>query len=319
MTDILTCPLRLGGTFEGPSPQRLRDQIFQLPMFQESLPSEIWVDDVEQEVIPDWRTKYADSAQRQLQITWGRWDVKTISFRRKSITSFGNDFAKPTVSEMMSLLRGIDFLVATFSTHNEWSSEEIDYAAPSFAGGQKPLGWGCAFKGKGHDRLVSRRYLDYGPWRVIHNEEHDIILIQFHDLEADAQTALEQAREGHFLMADPYQGGYIQKNYRIENPDFSGLYTAEEKLLEFVPGAKPTRAEYLDACAIRHHQLLGEEKPVERVAFMFVDENEARENLFDCWVRELECWTIIKGERIRLDLDYVPPPYEKPEWINALE
>ena len=68
-------------------------------------------------------------------------------------------------------------------------------------------GWGCMFVGeRGHAQLVSRRWLEYGPW-LLDRFADDVSLIQFHDLDADPATALAQALPGHRRLGDNDTGG----------------------------------------------------------------------------------------------------------------
>jgi hypothetical protein len=43
---------------------------------------------------------------------------------------------------------------------------------------------------------------------------------------------------------------------------------------------------------------------------VFIQESEARQNLYELWLREIECWTYLDGVETRIDEDYSPPPPE---------
>ena len=179
------------------------------------------------------------------------------------------------------------------------------------------LGWGCAFKGAGHNRLVSRRWLDFGPWRLIRGT-NDVSMVQFHDLGADAPTALEQAKPGHERMGISDTGGFIQTAY-VYAHKIDGLYSQEERKLRIlIHGREVSEREMLDACAVRHYQALGADSPIDSIAYVFAVEAEARAHLHELWLRELECWAFIGGCEERLDLDYHPAP-DKPSWVKRLE
>jgi hypothetical protein len=312
----------ISATLESPNPLEVFRVIAETPNFAE-LPSEIEVDNNNKKVTSSWLESLFETAGNQIRVRWLDDEENTahsLGFWKDSELTVFQDLSLPTTSnEGMNLLKKLPLEVAIFTSQHYWAAD-FDYRPPSFGNRHALLGWGCAFKGAGHNRLVSRRYLGYGPWRVIRDEESDITLIQFHDLEVDAQTAMEQAKPGHDRMAKPMEGGFIQKNVRLANPDFQSLYSAEEKMLSIVVPVDEgvSHATMLDMCKVRYYQLL-ENQPVERVAFVFLQESDARAHLYELWLRELECWTIIKGERVRLDLDYVPPLYEKPDWINVLE
>jgi hypothetical protein len=264
----------------------------------------------------------ANKIKDRLVLAWGDFDNgQTLIL--KADGAFGIYVEKTNFDEKttLSTLKRYDWQIATFgSIHTGWGSE-FDYYSPGFGSPLGSLGWGCAFKGEGHNRIVSRRFLEHGPWRTIRDEEHDITLIQFHDLEADAATALDQARVGHDFIAAPLEGGFYQRNLRLKSTEFSGVYDPDEKKqIMLIPAHDlVTRAQMMDACKIRHFQLLGESKPLENVAFVFVGgEAEAQPYLPEMWMRGLEVYAIDKGIEHRLDLDYAPN-LEKPEWVQRLE
>ena len=115
---------------------------------------------------------------------------------------------KPTSApEALALLDTIDFQLAVFAElYPEWNEQE--YAGTGFGDGHYAHGWACAFRGAGHERLVSRRWLDHGPW-LVHRGKNDTTLVQFHDLAADARTALAQAAPGHQRMGFSDTGGFL--------------------------------------------------------------------------------------------------------------
>lgn len=193
------------------------------------------------------------------------------------------------------------------------------YEARGFGGLHYSHGWGCAFRGAGHDRLVSRRWLDHGPWRLLRGA-NDTSLVQFHDLDADAEAALAQARPGHARMGASDAGGYIQRPYTYSH-DLKGLYYASErKMIVAIPyGERVTERRMLDACAARFYQALGPERPLDNVVYSYVDDEVAREQLRELWLRGLECRSFVEGVERRLDDGYQPPPPGKPEWVVRLE
>ncbi len=303
-----------------------------LEMFKSSNPSEVEIDHQEKKIAENWFSKISSDVKKSMTARWVVDDGTTFGEIEKlfdfytdtGVVGFQANDYPVNIDSTLSILRGLPFEVAASGSLHSWEID-FNYYPPGFASRHATLGWGCAFKGEGHNRLVSRRYLMHGPWRVIRDEEHDITLIQFHDLEADAKTAMEQAKPGHDRMAKPLEGGFIQKNVRLADPDLTslhvkGLYSPEEKMLRIVVagGLSVSKAVMLDMCKLRYYQLL-ESQPLERIAFVFMLEDEARAQLQELWLHELECWTIIKGTETRLDLDYTPPSYEKPEWVQRLE
>jgi hypothetical protein len=311
----------LGTTLESLNPVLTALSVYHSAYFKSSPPDSFNVDDKKKKFTEEWIKEYAGNCKRSVDLFWGEWGEKNLSYNKDRPLSFSIDSFWNKPEEIIDFFREIPWTVATFSSiHRSWFSHQDGYSSPGFAYRHASLGWGCAFKGEGHQRVVSRRYLDYGPWHVIRDETNDITLIQFHDLNVDSPTAIEQAKTGHKLMGDPYEGGFIQRDYTILNPDFSGLYSPTDKMLRFIINERPiTRAELLDACATRLWQLLGEDKPIERIGYVFIQESEARQNLHELWLREIECWTYLDGVETRIDKDYNPPPPEKPEWVRQLE
>ncbi|HRC57550.1 MAG TPA: hypothetical protein PKU97_16565, partial [Kofleriaceae bacterium] len=227
-----------------------------------------------------------------------------------------------TLDEALAILEPLPFeicaLGATF--FEEWIA--ADYPRTGFGRSTITHGWGCMFRGAGHDRLASRRWLDFGPWRVLRRPD-DTTFIQFHDLAiTDPAEAYEQAKAGHARMGISPTGGYIAWHMQgLLKGAGQGLYTASERLLEVVvgPGNTVTQAEMLCNAALRlHHRSAPTSTPVERVAYVFVNEPDARAHLHELWLRELECWVVDDKGKRRLDLDYHPVP-DPPAWVKRLD
>lgn len=203
---------------------------------------------------------------------------------------------------------------------HEWIA--ADYRRWSFSRSHIDHGWGCAFRGAGHDRLVSRRWLEFGPWRVLRRPD-DTTVIQFHDLAiTDPAEAYEQAKVGHERMGLSNSGGFIQQIEPWMLADGGrGLYDPKERLLEVIvaPEVPVPQSKMLNSCALRLHHRLTKPAvdPVDRIAYVFLDLDEACAHLHELWLRELECWVIDGDGRRRLDLDYHPVP-DPPAWVRRL-
>lgn len=210
-------------------------------------------------------------------------------------------------------LEGAPFEVASFDTlHEQWSSLDKKYRPPSFSRNHFPHGWGCAFKGAGHERLVSRRWLACGPWRLTRGAG-DLSLVQFHVLDAPAKVALTQAKPGHEAMGIGDKGGFLQRSYVFSRP-LAGLYDGTEQLLRVVVlDRELSPVEMLDARAAVKQGALAADKPLKRVAYVFPRLADAERYLPALWQRELECWTVIGGVEQRLDDAYKPEPV-LPTW-----
>jgi len=194
----------------------------------------------------------------------------------------------------------------------------------SFGRGFGVHGVMCAFRGRGHRELVSRRWLDYGPWRTIRDETTDTTYVQFHDYQADSQTALDQAGPGWQHMGISNNGGFLQSNYPFRY-EWKGNYVPDQKLFRVIVAfdGEVNEDRLTEACALRRDQMLGPDKPIDNVAFVFLDPTVAHRHLHNLWLRDLQCRTFDRSTpdapEIRLDNTYEPPPPVKPQWVIDLE
>jgi hypothetical protein len=111
-------------------------------------------------------------------------------------------------------LADVPFLLAAFKNIYPTRQTHRSKEAPprvGFSDGHHSHGWACAFRGDGHDRLVSRRWLPFGPWQV-HEGPNDTSLVQFYDLDADAIAARAQCVISHKRMGASLDGGFIWSN-----------------------------------------------------------------------------------------------------------
>jgi hypothetical protein len=184
--------------------------------------------------------------------------------------------------------------------------------------GHRKQGFGVLFRGKGHDRLVSRRWLEHGPW-LVRRIENDTTWIQFHDATADAETAWAQAARAHERMGISDVGGYLQHDYVFEST-IRGLYKAADRTLTVVRSVEPlTQVEMLDLCAYRAQMRTDANQPIDRVRVLFMEERDARRYLHELWLRELECWYVdAQGREVRADDSYQPERIV-PEWVERVE
>lgn len=201
----------------------------------------------------------------------------------------------------------------------EWAEKQV--TPYSFGLGHVTHGWACAFRGNGHQRLVSRRWLDAGPWRVI-RRAGDLTVVQFHDLAADPDTAAEQALPAWERMGISLTGGFLQVPY-VFHHDVEGLYIAETRTLEIVvpPNGAVDQLQMRDACAVRtrHGHVPADRKPIDQVAYVFLEPADARAHLHEMWLRELEVWQVDQSGKRRLDLEYQPVPPAPPAWVAAVD
>jgi hypothetical protein len=306
-------------SLEGPDLIEILKNVCDFKIFKDSPePDEFWVDGNEKKYAKNWIERYVLSCKRDVFLTWrdGVHD-RYISYDKECVIKFRMRDCTGDVNDILALITSLPWTVASLiQVRKDWFK---DYSAPGFSNMHHPLDWGCAFKGEGHKRLVSQRILEFGPWHLIRDEENDITLVQFYDLNADSETALEQAKPGHALMSKPFQGAFFQKDFKLAG-ELDVLYEpTERKVKVIVAGRDVPISEMVDMAKARYEQLLGPEKPFDSVAYIFTESEEAaRAHLHDLWLRELECWAFIDHLQTRIDLDYHPTP-DKPEWVRRLE
>ena len=301
----------------GPDLSAILRSLEALPVCSREAPARLIVDDQDKQPTPDWIDVWTPRCKREVMAVWGENYREWITYHRDHVVQAKVADYPRDPGRVLDLVSVMPFTVAAFrSIHEEWFTPGSAYFATSFGNLHFPHGWGCAFKGVGHQRLVSRRWLEFGPWRLLRGAD-DTSLVQFHDLEADPATALEQARPGHERMGISPVGGYIPPGH-VYAHKIGGLYAPTERALKIVVhGREVSQSEMLDACAARLEQALGHESPLDRIAYVFMEEEEARRHLHELWLRELECRAIVAGSEVRLDADYHPTP-EKPEWVRRI-
>ncbi len=325
----MTETMNLYMSLSAENPIELLHAFMKLKPFNQKLPSCISLDMyARHEGVSDWIERWVPTYTHEVTAYWGdgfkgEYEEGFLGFHRyyrdntQVVKVNINDYPR-SVEAVLEMLSPLPWRIATFRSINlDWFTPKIDYRPPNFCNSHYAHGWGCAFKGAGHDHLVSRRWLEYGPWRLLRDEANDISLVQFHDLEADAVTALSQAKPGHKRMGVDDTGGFINTKFVYET-DIRGLYSSDNHQLTIVNTDRPvTQREMLDLCAARYQQTLGPEQPIDSVRYVFLFGEQGYDYLQELWLREIECWAIIKGVEVRLDADY-HPTREIPEWVRRL-
>jgi hypothetical protein len=251
----------------------------------------------------------ATHGQVSFDAVWDMVRVSRHSQTQEAVLAIVTDEFEISESRILDALADAPFEIASIGRFlDEWGNVAIDddaYRAPGWSGWHFSMGWAAAFKGEGHNRLVSRRWLETGPWRLLKGP-NDTSLVIFHDLEADAETALAQAKAGHAQIGITDETGFLQSPFSYRY-DLNGLYDEAAKVLKVVVHGRdvPPR-ELLEWAAIRANQRLGSDKPISAVRFIFPEEASARKHLPSLWRYEHECWAIIDGDEVRLDTDEMP-------------
>jgi len=192
-----------------------------------------------------------------------------------------------------------------------------DPSSTSFSGGHYLHGFACAFKGSaGHRRLAHRRWLEHGPWRLIRNQALDLSIVQFHELEAPVELAVVQAAPGHARLGATWESAFLPPNRRPSELEPSLYDAATCTSIVVVPPGRPVSARMMcEAAAVKANQPYPD-VVVEQVAFVFLDEQEARQHLHDLWLRGLEVRAMGSMGETRLDVDYDAEPPPKPDWVK---
>lgn len=189
---------------------------------------------------------------------WGYHDAVLLCRSHQNVVLVKVETSDFDIPRTFALLKELDFRLAAASAKVDWFTiDEVSYRGPGFGDGHYSLGWCCAFKGAGHDRLVSRRWLEHGPWRLLRDEATDLSLVQFCDLEADPDVMRAQAIPGHERMGIRDTGGFIQTDF-CWCYDWEGTYVPEERTLQVVVvGRDLAPFEMLEARALVQYQRLG--------------------------------------------------------------
>jgi hypothetical protein len=299
-------------TLSGPDLAAIARTLAAHPAFNQSPPDHAQQGDRKLRSATNWRALLANP-DNALRVSWGEYMQTHFSYLPPYVVSARIADFPADAAAAIELIAPLAFEVAAFGVmHDDWLAS---YTSPGFSGMHALLGFGCAFRAAGHDNLVSRRWLEYGPWRLLHGPA-DLSFVQFYDLAADSSTALAQAKPGHQRMGIGEHGGYLQPNY-IYRSEVRGLYLAAERKL-MIAAADPVSAlQMRDACAARRARRHSATEPLESIGYMFISADLARAHLHELWLRELECWALIDGQKTRLDEGYSPPPV-KPDWVVRL-
>ena len=248
-----------------------------------------------------------------------RWWDYFFSYKRPLLKQGIKPYHPPHTA-ILDLLRDVNFRLAACSPLWDAWYDHPDRRRFGLSDGHYGHGFFCAFRGQagGHDRLVTRRWLDYGPWRLIRYDDLDISVVEFHDYEADWETALHQAVPGHETMGISEVGGFIPTRitYQAFEPSFFDKTTNTSIVL--VQGREPTPREMIEAAAVKRWQPF-DDIHVQQVAFVYFDEDLARRQLHDLWLRGLECRVMRAGREVCLTDDYQPPPPVVPDWVKRVQ
>ena len=298
---------RLQLTFAGADPALLVERALASGFLPGTSPGSIKVDQAQVAAAPRALPELA-GASADLAVAWGD-DARLHCNRQRDRLYVDRTRWDVTAEGTLALLRDWPFEACTTTS--------LD---PTWWQGYHSLhGWAFVLKGRGH-RLVSPRVIERGPWRLLRDDACDATLFQFHDLAADADTALAQARPGHALLEPVWLGGHyasqlwaFRGNAADYRPTFYDRTTRTSVVL--VQDREVSQAEMGIAAGTRIHQIFPE--PVEQVAFVFTDEATARRQLPALWLYGLEVRTLTGQGELCIDPAYEPPPVTIPDWVKA--
>lgn len=288
-------------------------------------PASVFLGANEQPTAANWQALLAAATQRSSATwedeEWNIWQQVTIIPSSELVNCrFPDGFS--SLDGALALFEPFPSSIASFDSPFTYAWIEAEKRRWGFGRSMIDHRWECAFRGASHDRLVSRRWLDFGPWRVI-RRPNDTTFIQFHDLAlTDPEEAYAQPAPGHERMGNSKIGGFIQHGIDALLGQTRGLYIPEERKLEIVvgPGNRVEQFAMHCACAERLHSRLTRPSTerIDTAAYIFVDRGDAEAHLHELWLRELECWYMDERGKHRLDADYNPTP-NPPAWVRALD
>lgn len=285
---------------------KLVEQVRASTPFDETIPDRMECDYHSKPPTAQWAAHLLQTT-KNLTVEWG--DVanphQSLNYYPGASIHVNLDLP-PEPQHIQNWLAPLDFEIAVFATlHDEWPDIDPDYVPPTVPTFHYPFGWALTLKGAARKRIVSERWLVYSP--AIVELRDDMIFVLFHDPTADAATSLAQAKPAQIAFSSDAEGGFIKEGYLLRH-DFKGVYDEKTGVLKIaVLGRSISLREMLDACALRLEGELPNGKTVKNVAYVFLDETEIGEHLYQLWIRGLECWTIRDGKEVRLDTDYIPP------------
>jgi hypothetical protein len=256
--------------------------------------------------------EHIERAKRSVQVTYGAYPQVLRTDAKRRTLQVGMPQVSIEMSVLAEQLATVPFEVAVFASPyvSDWGERVEGDPDASLGVGHESLGWAAAFRGPGYDRLVSRRWLDAGPWKVWRGPG-DVTLIQFHALDVDRETALAQAAPGYrrFWVGD-MSGQILPYLKDPQNPEATYEAATRTVRVPVAAGREVSDKEMLEwaAARVRKRDPRG---PIDSVAFVFASDADARAHLPRLWPYEHQCWTTN-----RLDEGYVLPD-PTPAWARG--
>lgn len=197
MWTFATLPFR--ATFEGPDLLAIVEAVRALGWALDEYDDEplMWLDGEELPEVEELAAALG-RAQREVLLGYDRYPrTLKLDLVRRAVQA-GNTDVSIDMTRLAEQLGAVPFEVASFGSRYQtaWDMRVAGDPHLTLAAGHDPMGWAVAFRGRGHERFPSRRWLETGPWKVWTGPE-DVTVVQLHALDADASTALAQAAPGY--------------------------------------------------------------------------------------------------------------------------
>lgn len=303
-------------SFRGPDLRAILEYFIARGEPFEGIPATLLIDTKRKKPTKDWLAKWFAKVKVDLSARWGHpaGPLMSVSPGRSCFFSWPKQ-VRFSEGEVLDLVAQVPFTYGSTSNLYVAWMRGMPWKHRIIGPGMPSLGWACYFKPSGLVRIPSR-WFEHGPWLTLKGPG-DVTLTAFHDLAADAETALEQAVACHEWM----WWGFAQEKYNKFYCDLSGDYDASSRTHTIAVGERDfTEWEPFEANIARFESSFPHGKPVDKVAFVFKSQKQAEQHLHRLWLYEMQCWTETDGgERKRLDADYNPPKPEKPQWVTDLE
>lgn len=219
----------------------------------------------------------------------------------------------PSMADFIDLLAAVPFYQAsTFTLHPKWFNPgnlRVKQPFIRMNSAHHPHGFAAALRGPGHQAMCSPRWLEQGPWKVW--RRNDITIVQFHDLNADEDTAFHQAEPGWHRFGRTDEGGLLP----ADAVELKGsTYVIPDRMLRIDVRGELSPKDLSDLASWRVRRT---KHPVERIRLVFPTHELAEMHLYQCWIRSLECCYRADDEDHRIDEDYSVEPMEL-SWVTAL-
>ncbi len=158
--------MNLAVSLETPDKIALLRSILGLPLFTEKKLHRITVDAREKKVTLDWFDKWVATCKQTIFLYWDENEEDFIIFDQDGMVKIIVSQFQGDAHTLLTLLSPLPWTLATFKTiHDTWRKSDNMYRSRGFGDLHFSHGWGCAFKGEGHQRLVSRRWLEF--WTLV--------------------------------------------------------------------------------------------------------------------------------------------------------